>query len=261
MAVGTDNGKDANIWIYDLSGSSSKRQLTFGGRNSDPIWSSDGQRVTFASDREGDLGIFWQRADGAGVAERLTTPGAGTEHIPESWAPDGKTLLLAMARGAVFSLWTLSLHDSKATPYGDIEAPGPISAEFSPDGRWVAYAHVGVFVQPFPATGAKYKVLGDVHPFWSPDGTELFFSNEDRFAVVSMGTKPTVTFGNPVEIAKEAMRELGPFAERNIDVMPDGKRFVGVLDAEHAQSGTASGPQIQVVEHWFEELRLRLTAR
>jgi Tol biopolymer transport system component len=54
------------------------RQLTFGGRNRFPIWSADGQHVAFQSDREGDLGIFWQRADGTGAAERLTKPDQGT---------------------------------------------------------------------------------------------------------------------------------------------------------------------------------------
>lgn len=263
VAVGTDNGTDANVWIYDLSGSSSRRQLTFGGRNEHPRWSADGLRVAFASNREGDRGIFWQRADGAGVAERLTKAEPGTAHIPQSWAPDGKTLLFTEARGAAFSLRAFSLQDRKAAPYGDVEATSPIFAEFSPDGRWVAYVNAGVYVQPFPATGAKYLIHGGIHPFWSPDGTELFSDAVGRFAVgnfavVSIRTKPTFTVGNPVEISRAALRGMGPNTERNVDVMPDGKRFVGVVDVDQAQSGTASGPQIQVVEHWFEELRQRV---
>jgi len=50
---------------------------------------ADGQRVAFQSDREGDLGIYWQRADGTGTAERLTKADAGTEQWPDAWAPDG----------------------------------------------------------------------------------------------------------------------------------------------------------------------------
>ena len=48
------------------------RRLTFGGNNRYPIWSPDGQRVAFDSDREGDRAIFWQKADGTDAAERLT---------------------------------------------------------------------------------------------------------------------------------------------------------------------------------------------
>jgi hypothetical protein len=40
--------------------------------------------------------------------------------------------------------------------------------------------------------------------------------------------------------------------------MPDGKRFVGVISADQTQSATTSTPTIQVVEHWFEELKARV---
>ena len=70
----TDDGKEQIVWIYDLDGKTSLRRLTFGGKNFVPIWSADSQRVMFQSDREGDLGLFWQRADGTGVAERVTKP-------------------------------------------------------------------------------------------------------------------------------------------------------------------------------------------
>src|SRR4029079_10178698 len=62
IAVGTDDGKDASVWIYDMSGATSIRRLTLGGRNRVPVWSPDGVHVAFQSDREGDLAIFLQRA-------------------------------------------------------------------------------------------------------------------------------------------------------------------------------------------------------
>ena len=65
VAFGSEDGKEANIWIYELGGTIAPRQLTVGGANRYPVWSADGERVAFQSDREGDLGIFWQRADGA----------------------------------------------------------------------------------------------------------------------------------------------------------------------------------------------------
>ena len=75
IAFVIDDGKAATIWIYELSGASAVRRLTFDGQGNNrfPVWSADSQRVTFQSDREKDLGIFWQRADGAGAAERLVT--------------------------------------------------------------------------------------------------------------------------------------------------------------------------------------------
>ena len=49
------------------------RRLTLTGRNRFPIWSPDGQWLAFQSDRDGASGIYRQRADGTGNAERLTT--------------------------------------------------------------------------------------------------------------------------------------------------------------------------------------------
>jgi Tol biopolymer transport system component len=108
VAYETADGKEAVVWIYVLSGTSSPRRLTFGGNNRFPIWSPDGQRVAFQSDREGDLGIFWQRADGNGAAERLTKPDKGTSHVPESWSPKGDPILVGVKTGPESSLWTLS---------------------------------------------------------------------------------------------------------------------------------------------------------
>jgi Tol biopolymer transport system component len=97
------------VWIYDLAGTSSMRRLTFAGRNRFPIWTSGGQRIAFQSDREGDLAIFWQAADGTGTAERLTKPEVGASHIPESWSAKSEQFLFSATKESSVSLWTFSL--------------------------------------------------------------------------------------------------------------------------------------------------------
>src|SRR5262249_54969380 len=74
IAYSNTTGSDRSIYIHDLSSSASPRRLTFGGRSRFPVWSADGLRVAFQSDRDGDLAIFWQRADGTDAGERLTCP-------------------------------------------------------------------------------------------------------------------------------------------------------------------------------------------
>src|SRR5262249_4336559 len=69
VTVVDETGQD--IWIYDLTGAVSPRRLTFGGNNQDAIWTPTGERITFFSNRGGDSGLFWQRADGNGPAEEL----------------------------------------------------------------------------------------------------------------------------------------------------------------------------------------------
>ena len=85
LAIQTDDGIEAFISIYDLKGAGPARRLTFGGRNSFPLWTPDGRRITFQSNREGDRGIFWQLADGRGQpnvsrSRTRSSPSCGLRH-------------------------------------------------------------------------------------------------------------------------------------------------------------------------------------
>jgi Tol biopolymer transport system component len=138
-AFDVEDEKDANVWVYELGGGSTPRRLTNGGHNRSPVWSPDGLWIAFQTDREGDAAIFRQRADGSGLPERLTKPDAGTSHSPQSWSPDGASLLVTVAKGNQFALWVLSVKDKRMTPFGEVKSITQIEASFSPDGRWVAY--------------------------------------------------------------------------------------------------------------------------
>ena len=271
IAVGSDDGKEAIISIVDLSGARSVRRLTFGGNSRFPIWSVDGRRVAFQSDRDGDLGIFWQPADGQGAAERLTTPDQkGTSHIPESWSPRGDTLLFRATKDRSAALWTLSMATRKMAAFGDVRSPVPTDAVFSPDGRWVAYAaqtttdqeRGAVYVQPFPATGAKYQVApGGRHPVWSRDGQRLLFvvPGQNRYASVSVTARTAFSFTSPVEATRVFEDGLNE-PVRSFDIMADG-RLLGVVDSVRTSLGVAAPPQINVVLNWFEELKARLPTK
>jgi serine/threonine-protein kinase len=257
-----------NIWIYDLAGTSAMRQLTFGGTNRHPVWSPDSDRIAFQSDREGDGGIFWQRADGSNTPTRLTTPQKGRSHIPSSWSPDGSTLLYSEDDGSIFTLWAVSLSDLKSVPLGDVHSVVHPGAVFRPDGRWVAYRFMAqrdsmseIFVQPFPTTGARYRVTSTgYNPMWSPDGRELFYGTGPgpTFQVVTVATQPTFTIGNPVSISRGSVGGVADF--RWWDILPDGKRFVVVVDANNVR-GIPDGAEFVVVVNWTEELKQRVPAR
>ncbi len=263
LVVGTDDGKDANVWVYDLKAGGSLRRLTFGGRNQYPIWTRDGRFITFQSNRDGDEAIFRQLADGSGPAERLTTPAAGSAHLPESWSPDGKTLSLNILNSGTqdASVWTITTEPgAKLTAFVDTPAVEKHSA-FSPDGRWVAYmANEGgsdIYVQPFPPTGGKYQIAtGGRTPAWSPDGKQLFFHSIglNRFAVVDIRAEQGLTLGAPTSLQIEDA--VHPLTQRNYDVTPDGKQLVIVLPPQAAQSapGRRTPLQIDIVLNWFEEL-------
>jgi len=266
--VDNSGSKTADIWIYDLSETNAPRRLTFQGANRYPVWSPDGERVAFQSDREGDLAIFWQRADGAGTAERLTRPEKEIAHIPDSFSPDGQQLsFTAHASNNPSSVWTLSLRDRKATLFADGGSGLAEDSTFSPDGRWLAYsidtpAGGGdvLYVQAFPLAPGKYQISQGGHAaFWSSDGKQLTFdAGPHQYATVKVTTTGGFAFSSPTVFpSRLAGAASGP---RRFDGLPDG-RIVGVVNADSTQTGAPAAAQIQVVLNWFEELKQRVPIR
>jgi serine/threonine-protein kinase len=276
LAVQSSDGKESAIWVYDLDGKSAIRRLTLSGKDRYPIWSADGVWIAFQSDVDGAPSIYRQRADGSGVAERLTTAESGTSHVPDAWSPRNDGFLYSVVKGVDVSLWWYSLADKKATPFGDVRnAIGSIStATFSPDGRWVAYTSSAggenaVFVQPNPPTGAKYQVSQTGEnghaALWSRDGKELFYVPQvGRFAARAISTRSGVSFGNPVPVPR-SFPVAAPATPRTFDATPDGK-IVSLTALAPAAGNTkltgqpANVRQIAVVLNWFEELKQRVPA-
>jgi serine/threonine-protein kinase len=271
LAVAIDDGRNANVWVHDLAAGGAPRRLTFGGRNLFPIWTRDGRFITYQSDRDGDRAVFRQLADGSGPAERLTKPEPGDWHEPESWSPDGKALSINKRTGnGSQSVWVFPV-DPTATPLAIPNATLTAKhSTFSPDGRWIAHMAAfenttGVYVQPFPPTGARFQAAGTAArtPAWSADGTRLFFHStaSNQLFWVDVRAETGLTFGTPMAVPIEGT--IHPILQRNYDVMPDGKRLLVVLPASDVKTGAARGPstQISVTLNWFEDLRARALAR
>ena len=260
VAVDIDDGKGSDVWIYELSGARAIRRLTFAGRDQLPVWSPDSRRIAFQSGRENNDAIFLQAADGSGQAQRLTRAEGGGVRSPESWSLDGVHLLFRETKGAAVSLWTYSFPNAKTEPFGDVRSTEPTNAVFSPDGRWVAYTSTEggrrLFVQPFPATGARYEIATDaIYPVWSADGRELLWAG----AAVTVSTKPSFTFGNPMKRTVAGLRLPGPALPRSWDITSDG-RFIGTLSPV-ANPDARVAASFQVVLNWFEELKARMTTK
>ena len=234
-------------------------------------WSPDGTRLAFQSDRGGDRAVFVQRVDGTGRAERLTKPANDESHVPESWSRDGRSILVSVVKGTQFSLSVLSLADRRLVPFGVVSTE-PIGAVFSPDGRWVAYrrrgsggttssAEDGVFVQPFPATGAIYqapRVGIDFHPAWAPDGNALMYvesAASGNVVTVAVTAQAGLTFGAPASSPAVLTGDRISGETRAYDILPDG-RFVGLVEVPDADGSPRNAVrEIRVVLNWLEELK------
>ncbi len=278
-----DASGDSDIWVYDLDGSTQMRQMTGEGNNSHPIWTPDGERLTFASDRDGQVRIYWQLADLSGVAEPLTEPEEGLEPRPDSWATDGQTL--AFTRGSSIAsegVWIFSLDDGAVTEVfaGGSVHPGYSNAgspAFSPDGRWLVYRRNvdgeggQLFMEPFPTTGTEFRLTqdGGSAPMWSRDGRELFYRrNAQTIAGLAAGARSPNLMA--VDISLEGTPEWGnqrvlPIesflvfqGSVDYDITPNGERFIMVFPSDQTESGEPARPRINIALNWFEELKERV---
>jgi eukaryotic-like serine/threonine-protein kinase len=259
VAVGITE-QETHVWLYDLR--ETLTRFTFEGTyNLLPVWTPDGKRIAFESNKEGPSNIFWQLADGSGGLERLTT--SEYLHSPISWSPDGQLLAFHEVNPTTQrDIWVLRMGDRKAQPFlrtqFDEAAP-----RFSPDGHWLAYIsnELGrneIYVQPYPGPGGKWQISteGGTEPVWNPNGRELFYRSGDKMMAVDITTQPGFAAGTPRTLF-EGRYEAGPFPIANYDVSPDGQRFLMLKSSEQGQAVPA---QINVVLNWFEELKRSVPA-
>ncbi len=254
---------ESNIWVYDISGDALNR-LTFEGANDNPIWTPDGKRITFASNRTGSQNLFWKSADGSGAAEQLTT----SEHvdIPSSWSPDGTVLAFSESHPTSgWDIWILSL-EGERKPQPFLQSPfDEAEAVFSPDGRWLAYqsnesGKFEIYVQSFPDPEGKWQISteGGREPVWASSGRQLFYRNDtNQTMAVEIVTEPAFTSRRPQLLLEEQYVDM-PIPSANYDVTADG-RFLVVEDAGLSDERPRS--QIHLILNWFEELKRLVPGR
>jgi len=262
----------SDVWIWEIRRRLLTRVTSDAASDTLPVWSPEGQRLVWASDRAGGLlNLYWQAADGTGAVERLTA-GPNSQR-PSSFTPDGTRLVLAEAdptRGSgEADLRILSMdRDRHVTRLGEPPISG-INAEISPDGRWLAYesreaGEVQVYVRPFPALSqgrSQVSTNGGREPLWARSGRELFYLAPDgTLMAVPVEVGPSdarFSAGIPAAVipAGGYYSEAAFHRGRTYDVSPDAARFLRITIDESGPDGNDASRHFVIVENWFEELK------
>jgi serine/threonine-protein kinase len=135
---------------------------------------------------------------------------------------------------------------------------------FSPDGRWIAYrsnetGSPEIYVRPFPAaSGGQWKIstAGGLFALWSSNGRELFYETTDNRIMVVDYTVDGASFV-PGKPRLWSDKQLLYFGTSNVDLAPDGKRFV-VLSLPEPAPGEHGSVHVTMLLNFFDELRRKL---
>jgi len=226
------DGRESDVWLLDLS-RGTKSRLTFDPQSDgDPLWSPDGKRILFTSNRAGDGHIHLYTTSASATGDDQLLLASDSDDIATSWSHDGKSILfMRFQNNTHTSVWLLPLPERQPKAVLQSTAFDQGVASFSPNGRFIAYTsdesgRLEVYVQAFPSSGEKWLISsgGGGLPLWREDGKELFYVTDDG-KVMSVEMKTDSSFEGVVPkqlFQTDIKRESGyPYA-----VAPDGSRFL-----------------------------------
>ena len=251
----SSNEGDADVYVYDLTRQALKR-ITFAPVfEGNPVWTRDGTRIVYASERGPAVQMFWKRWDdprGApgALAQRpaedeALAPGEYAR-IPHAWSPDGR--LLAFTENHPESrrdIWLMpAAADAKSFPLvvSPFEDNNPT---FSPDGQWLAYGSNEsggdeIYARRIEGNSARIQIspAGGAAPRWAANGDLFYWFGGKMFVVPVRPTPNTLEIGSHKELfATGAL----PF----YDVTADGQQLLML------QPGEGTYPrELVVVDNW-----------
>ncbi len=265
-----------DIWLLDSRGVSSR--FTFGpAANVDPLWSPDGSRIIFSSNRGGHYDLYEKASNGA--ADDTLLVKSDEDKLPTGWSPDGRFLIFTSINPKTgHDVWLLP------DPGGAQNGRAPVPwlrteffehfGSFSPDMRWIAYVSnesgpYHVYVRRFtppgsagssagnPFAGGKWQISRDgaglAVPHWRSDGKELLFEGLQGgirgIMAVEVSLTPEFRAANP-----QLLFRL-PAGSGGWDVTADGKRFLAALREDTGGDSATPPESISVVLNWMARLK------
>jgi len=253
VAVGIRDKKTgtSDMWLIESASGISTRLNSDDASEIFPVWTHDGSRLLYASDRRGPPDIYVMSMGESPGAETLLLEQDGYQQ-PEDVSRDGR-LVAYTEVWPNRDIWLTSLdgggQPSRWAPTRFTES----SPRFSPDGQWIAYesdesGEFEIFVAQTQGGAAKRRIspTGGRQPRWRADGLELYYIGPGDLimaAPVTPGARLEV--GAPVAL----FRAQGV---ANYDVAADGSRFlVGTSTDADRES------QVHVIVNWAAALERR----
>lgn len=207
--------QDRNIWRLDLEDRSWKRIIASTTQDASPVYSPDGGRIAFRSDRSGEEQLWIANADGSNpvqITHGNVKPSVGR------WSPDGRSLVFNDPQTS--DIYTVALESTGAV----LRKTGTqgVHPVFSADGQWI-FAGGSKLIR-FPAAGGPAATLADLR------GEALAASADGRFVYFVREPNDTALWRVPLEGPAQPERVLEgivPGCTSCWSLAPNGVYYLG----------------------------------
>ena len=226
-----------DIWILDAK-SGNRMRVTFDpGNEVSPIWSPDGRRLAYGSNRRGPYDLYTKDLDSGEEKVVLQAQSGSQTLTANSWSPDGRFLLYTSedALSGSAEVWSLDLAGKEKPRLLAKSRSRDPSPFFSPDGQWIALAVNDegpsadkLVVLSFMQPERRWQIAGtgSGYPFWRPDGKELYYLDRDSHLTAVEVRQRTAAFewGPPEALfANSIFERLNGGGGRFLKVEPQDK--------------------------------------
>ena len=203
-----------------------------------PLWSTDGTRLVFRSNRWGQHDLFEAPARG-GEGKLLFSNGLGL--YPTDWsANDGLILFHFLSASTKHDIWSLDPRDpqSSARPVAAspaIEAQGQLGPggrlAYTSDESGTLNVHIRTLDHRTPPINVS--VNGGFDPRWKADGRELFFISESgKVMAAELSPNDRLQVVHVRELFTSPVQDTGPPYLSSYVVKKDGSRFLFNVPAQ-----------------------------
>jgi len=243
-----------DIWIYDIDRLDSPQRLTFEENNFNPVWTPDGERIFFRSDRNGSWDIYSSSASSSGDVIQLTTN--TIVQFPSSISNDGKRLLITQPDPDTrMDILTLSLESDSTFEKTISSVYMEWTGTFSPDGKSIAYVSdeagiYDIYVKAFSGGSERTRLSngGGMDPIWSEDGKTIYYNYVRDIYSVDIDPANNYSHGVPKLLFSGDFIELAGY-NWAYDESHDRFFFVQTIESETVAK------ELNVISNWFEELK------
>lgn len=223
------SSRDGNLEIYvmEADGRNVRNLTNHHSWDAWPTWSPDGQRIVFASRRNGRLAdLYVMDANGKNTRQLTDFPGDVGE---PAWSPDGQKIAFSASHVETVGI-DIFVMNANGTDIRNLtnHPESDYAPDWSPDGQRIAFTSgrdgiVGIYVMD--ADRGNIHRLSDPdslssnhEPSWSPDGQRIVFRGGwevNNWDIGIMGADGA----NPHRLTQRRLRDEDP------SWSPDGKRI------------------------------------